>query len=81
MYRQIDIEDRIKECLHSIEPFLIQDGGGVEFVRYEYDTGVAEVRLNGNCATCPLSLMTLRAGIERYLINAIPEIKRVERVL
>jgi Fe-S cluster biogenesis protein NfuA len=81
MYRPIDIEDRIRECLHSIEPYLIQDGGGVEFVRYEKDTGVAEVRLIGNCTTCPLSLMTLRAGIERYLINAIPEIKRVERVL
>lgn len=80
MYRPIPIEDRIRECLLSIEPFLKEDGGGVEFVRYELETGVVEVRLTGACANCPISIMTLRAGIERYLINAIPEIKRIEQV-
>ncbi len=80
MYRQIPIEERIKECLISLEPYLKEDGGGVEFVRYENDTGVLEVRLTGACSNCPLSYMTLRAGIERYLINAIPEIRRIEKV-
>ena len=42
--------------------------------------GIVEVRLLGSCKDCPLSPMTLRAGIERVLLKKIPEIKRIESV-
>ncbi|MFC2132021.1 NifU family protein [Bacteroidota bacterium] len=75
-----NISDRIKTVLERLRPFLEEDGGGIEFVRFEEETSVAEVRFTGNCKTCPLMLMTLRGGIERSLIKEVPEIRRVEAV-
>lgn len=74
------ISERINNILQEIRPFLLEDGGDVEFVNYESDTRVAEIRLLGACKTCPMQLMTLRGGIERFLLAGIPEIKRVESV-
>jgi Fe-S cluster biogenesis protein NfuA len=74
------IENRIVEHLQSLRPYLQEDEGDIEFVRFENETSVLEVRFLGNCKTCPLSVMTLRAGIERYLLARIPEIRRVESV-
>lgn len=56
-----EIEFRIRAVLKKVRPYLAEDGGDVEFVRFEEDTGVAEVRLLGMCAECSLSIMTLRA--------------------
>ncbi len=75
-----DIEKEINRQLNVIRPYLKEDGGDVEFVRFEEETAVAELRLLGACKDCPLSVMTLRAGIERYLLSRIPEIKRIEAV-
>jgi Fe-S cluster biogenesis protein NfuA len=77
---ELSIEDRIYQVLAEVRPFLQEDGGDLEFVRYEPDTRVAEIRLLGACKNCPMQLMTLRAGIERFLIKAIPEIRRIESV-
>lgn len=71
---------RAEEVFVKIRPFLQEDGGDIEFVKFETDTKTMEVRLLGNCRTCPLSLMTLRAGIERFIIHDIPEVRRVENV-
>ncbi|MFH1050288.1 MAG: NifU family protein [bacterium] len=75
-----NIPNRAEAVLVKLRPFLEEDGGGIEFVRFEKETNVAEVRFTGNCKTCPMLLMTLRAGIERFLIKEIPEIRRVEAV-
>lgn len=74
------IEERILTALDQIRHYLQQDGGDVEFVRFEQETGVAEVRLTGNCKNCPMFLMTLRGGIERHLRRAVKEIRRIEPV-
>lgn len=74
------IDSRIKEALSEVRPYLQEDGGDVEFVRFEDNTRVAEIRMTGSCIDCPLSIMTLRAGIERHLIKSVPEIRRVEAV-
>lgn len=73
-----EIEHRIVSVLKEIEPYLAQDQGGVEFVRFETETNVAVLKFTGKCRECPLQLMTLRGGIERYLLKRIPEIRRVE---
>ncbi|MFP4527320.1 MAG: NifU family protein [Candidatus Kapaibacterium sp.] len=75
-----EIESKIESVLEKVRPYLELDQGAVEYVRFHPETGVCEVRLLGNCAGCPLSLMTLRAGIERYLLSEVAEISRVEAV-
>jgi Fe-S cluster biogenesis protein NfuA len=76
---ETDITHRIQTSLNSIRPYLQADGGDVEFVRLTAD-GFLEVKLTGACVSCPMSRMTLRAGVERRLLRDIPEIKRVEQV-
>jgi Fe-S cluster biogenesis protein NfuA len=71
--------DEIKKALNSIRPFLQADNGDVELVEISQD-GIVKVRLLGACEQCPLSVMTLRAGIERALMREVPSIKRIEAV-
>jgi len=77
----IEIREQIEIVLEKIRPHLRQDGGDIEFVRWEAESSVAEFRFLGNCAICPLKMMTLRAGIERRLIHHIPQIRRIEAVV
>ena len=71
--------ETLQKSLEEIRPYLQRDGGDVELVRITED-GIVEVRLTGSCVSCPMSIMTLRAGIERALLLAHREITRVERV-
>lgn len=71
----MDIEKKIIAVLDKIRPYLENDGGNVEFKRYE--NGVAYVKLIGACSTCPLADHTLESGIETALINEIPEVIKV----
>lgn len=75
-----EIEQNITKALEEARPHLQKDGGDVEFVRFEEDTGVAEISMTGACRTCPLAIMTLRAGIERIVLEKVPEVKRIENV-
>ncbi|MEI6594687.1 MAG: NifU family protein [Bacteroidota bacterium] len=70
------LRERIEAALNSIRPFLHADGGDVEFVDVSDDMEV-RLRLLGNCCNCGMSQMTMKAGIESGLRNAIPEIKSV----
>ena len=65
--------------METLRPFLQEDGGDVELVNVT-DDGIVELKLTGACATCPMSIMTLRAGIERALMREIPDVRRVEAV-
>lgn len=69
----------IEQSLTKVRPFLEIDGGSVQLVRIT-DDGVVEVRLVGSCEMCPMSMMTLRAGIERTLMIDHQDVKRVEQV-
>ena len=71
--------ESVAESLTHIRPFLQRDGGDVELVGLTED-GIVEVRLLGSCVSCPMSMMTLRAGIERSLMLAHEEVRRVEQV-
>jgi len=73
------MEDDVKKALDSIRPYLQADNGDVELVEVTAD-GIVRVRLLGECENCPLSVMTLRAGIERSLMNKVPGIRRIEAV-
>ena len=70
---------QIKELLEEkIKPAVAQDGGDIQFVRYEDDIVFLELR--GSCAGCPSSTLTLKSGIENMLKYYIPEIKSVEAI-
>lgn len=71
--------ESVERSLERIRPYLREDGGDVELVRVSED-GIVEVRLTGSCVSCPLSIMTVRAGIERALMIDHTEIRRVEQV-
>ena len=72
---EVETEKKIIEVLDKIRPYLINDGGDIEFLRYE--NGVCYVRMIGACSNCPLIDDTLESGIETALINEIPEIIKV----
>ena len=69
----------VEKSLKKVRPYLEVDGGNVELVKVT-DDGIVEVRLVGSCRDCPMSMMTLRAGIERALMLDHREVKRVEQV-
>lgn len=69
----------LQESLAQVRPYLQRDGGDVELVSLT-EEGIVEVRLIGSCISCPMSMMTLRAGIERALMLAHAEVTRVEQV-
>ena len=72
------MQEKVKEVLDKIRPSLQADGGDVELV--EVVDGVVKVRLKGACAGCPMSQMTLKNGIEKYLKREIPDVVAVEGV-
>ena len=70
------MREKVQEALDKIRPMLQADGGDVELV--DIEDGVVKVRLQGACAGCPMSQMTLKNGIEKILKKEIPEVKSVE---
>ena len=72
------MKEKIEAAMNKIRPMLQRDGGDVELV--EVEDGVVKVRLQGACAGCPMSQMTLKNGIEKILKQEIPEVKSVESV-
>jgi Fe-S cluster biogenesis protein NfuA len=71
----MDTIDHIKFIIEKIRPFLMNDGGDVEFKRFE--NGVVYVSLVGACSNCPMATQTLQDGIEEALVNEIPEVIKV----
>ncbi len=74
------MNEKVQKALDQVRPMLQRDGGDVELVEVVEETGVVKVRLKGACKGCPMSQMTLKAGIERYLKGEIPEVTAVEAV-
>jgi Fe-S cluster biogenesis protein NfuA len=72
-------KEQVQEALNKIRPQLQADGGDVELVEVN-DAGVVKVRLTGACGGCPMSQMTLKMGIEKFLKQQIPEVVGVESV-
>jgi Fe-S cluster biogenesis protein NfuA len=72
------MKERVEEALQFIRPALQNDGGDIELVDVDEDSGVVTVRLVGACGGCPMSQMTLKAGVERVLKEAVPEVTSVE---
>ena len=74
------MKEEVLKALDKIRPYLQAENGDVELVDIT-DDGIVKVRMTGACEICPLSVMTLRAGIERALLRDVPGIRRVESVV
>lgn len=70
-------ESQILEVLDQIRPALHADGGDVEFLGFDEDEGVVQLRLMGACDSCPISMLTLKEGIERRIRSTLPEVTEV----
>lgn len=73
------LKERVEKALEKVRPSLQADGGDVQLVDVG-DDGVVKVMLQGACAGCPMSQMTLKMGIEKILKQNIPEVTSVESV-
>lgn len=72
--------ERIEDVLDSIRPAIRQDGGDIELVDFEEDEGRVRVRMVGACYACPMSMMTLKAGVEQRLRMEVPAVRTVEAI-
>jgi Fe-S cluster biogenesis protein NfuA len=70
--------EEVQEVLDKLRPFLLRDGGDVELV--DIEDGIVKLRLMGACGSCPSSTITLKAGIERALLEEVPGVVEVEQV-
>jgi len=73
------MREKVEAALEKVRPALQRDGGDVTLVDIT-DDGIVKVQLTGACKGCPMSQMTLKNGIERFVRSEVPEVKAVESV-
>jgi len=74
------MKEQVEQALDSIRPALEMDGGNVELVDVDEERGVVKVKLVGACGSCPMSQMTLKMGVERVIMEQVPEVTEVVAV-
>ncbi len=79
MNQNAELVKKVEHVIDQIRPYLEADGGNIRFVEIT-DDNVVNVELLGACGSCPMSQMTLKAGVEQAVKKAIPEIKAVESI-
>ena len=75
----MDLLQKVESALDSIRPYLEADGGNVS-VEEITPENIVKLKLLGACGSCPMSIMTLKAGIEEAIKKAVPEIEGVEAI-
>ncbi|CCQ97689.1 Nitrogen-fixing NifU domain protein [[Clostridium] ultunense Esp] len=75
----MEVREKVEEVLDKLRPFIQSDGGDVELL--DVEDGIVKLRLLGACGSCPSSTITLKAGIERALMEKVPEVVEVIQVL
>lgn len=75
----MSLVDQVEKALDSIRPYLEADGGNVSVEEITPDN-VVKLKMLGSCGSCPMSIMTLKAGIEQAIMKAVPDITAVEAI-
>lgn len=75
----MNLTEKVEQALETIRPYLIADGGNVAIVEITADN-VVKLELLGNCGSCKMSFMTMKAGIEQAIMKAVPQITGVEAI-
>jgi Fe-S cluster biogenesis protein NfuA len=73
------LEERIQTVLDDYRPMLYRDGGDVQLLHVD-DKGIAHVKMLGACIDCPISLLTMKLGIQRLLKEHFTEIRGVNAI-
>lgn len=76
---KIALSRKVENALDSIRPYLEADGGNVKILEISEDN-VVRLELLGACGTCPMSTMTMKAGVEEAIKRAVPEIRSVQAI-
>jgi len=74
-----ELIEKVKVVIDQIRPYLEADGGNIKFIEVT-DDKIVKVELQGACRSCPMSLMTLKNGVETAVKKAVPEIVSVEAI-
>ncbi len=74
------MKEKVEQALAKVRPMLAADGGGVELIEVDEAKGIVKVKLTGACGCCPMAQMTLQAGVEKAIKQAVPEVKKVVSV-
>ena len=74
----MDTIEKIRTLIDELRPYLINDGGNIEFIKFE--DGIVYVKMLGACSNCALVDFTIKDGIETVLVNEIPEVKQVIQI-
>ena len=72
------MEEKVLEVINELRPFLMNDGGNIEFVKIEGN--ILYITLQGACRNCPMQEITLKDGIEQMIMNEIEEVKEVRNI-
>lgn len=72
-------ENKIKDIIDSVRPYLVSDGGNIEFIKFE--NNIVYVKMQGACANCAMLDLTLKEGIETMIKDEIPEVVEVINVV
>ena len=76
---ELDLYTRVERALDNIRPYLVTDGGDVKLVKITEDR-IVHIELLGACESCPMSPMTMQAGIEEAIKRVAPEIKSIKAI-
>jgi Fe-S cluster biogenesis protein NfuA len=76
--QNVDMYEEVLDVLDKLRPFLQRDGGDVELV--DVEDGIVKLKLMGACGSCPSSTITLKAGIERALLEEVEGVQEVMQV-
>lgn len=69
------MKEKVQKVIEKIRPMLQRDGGDIQLI--DVTDGVVKVKLTGACGSCPMSMMTLKMGVESELKKEVPEVKEV----
>ncbi|MBW3583880.1 MAG: NifU family protein [Euryarchaeota archaeon] len=74
------MQDQVAEVIEEIRPYINMDGGDIELLGVDTDTGIVTVRLMGACDSCSMTMITLKAGLETRLKQVVPGVTEVVQV-
>lgn len=74
------MKDKVLDVINKLKPFLQSDGGDIELVDVDEKNGIVKVKLKGACSACPMSIVTLKEGVEVKIKQEVPEVKKVVAV-
>ena len=74
------MKEQVEAVIEQIRPILQSDGGDIQLIDVDENTGIVKVSLRGRCGGCPAAQMTLKAVVERKIREVVPAVTAVERV-